>query len=112
SRKMTAPGYWRADDVALILILGPPGLMGFGGGRHNATNLPPRRDGVRCPRARARSMSARAAPGLRPGPLRDPARSWLGVPDFDLVGDEARPAAVRHRTCSRALSLRYLSACW
>jgi hypothetical protein len=36
-----------------------------------------RRDEVRRPRAWLRKSSTRAVPGLRPGPLRDPARSWL-----------------------------------
>ena len=35
------------------------------------------RDEVRRPRARQRMPGTRAAPGLRPGPIRVPARSWL-----------------------------------
>jgi hypothetical protein len=38
---------------------------------------PRRRDGARRPRVWSRGSGTRAAPGLRPGPLRVPARSWL-----------------------------------
>ena len=69
------------------------------------------------PAGLGRNRATRAAPGLRPGPLGDPARSWLGGPDFDLVGDEARPAAVHHREeacalsrCFGAFLMRYRSA--
>ena len=67
---MPCPTYPRLANSQTALIIHPPRPL------RSVSRGVVRRDGVRCPRVSFATRHS-AAPELRPGPLRGPARSWL-----------------------------------
>ena len=85
---MPCPTYPRLANSQTALIIHPPRPL------RSVSRGVVRRDGVRCPRVSFATRHS-AAPELRPGPLRGPARSWLTT--VESTPNAIRPSLNKER---------------